>query len=142
MPIEKPACYSRWKFHPLTTAQKREGEELRSRFMETLRNSEKHAAAAPDITLEFRRASLTLSPAERQAGVYHRYRDGRPFFRIKVAVRDETDASRKVIHGLIGNMRCDKTIRDRPFAIEFDTRAPLASDVASQMCEALLNPRF
>ncbi|MBU0858374.1 MAG: hypothetical protein KJ667_00400, partial [Alphaproteobacteria bacterium] len=95
------------------------------------------SAAADDLTFEFRRASVVLSPAEKAAGVYHRHRDGKPFVRIRLAVREETPESRAVIHRMINSLGLDKTIGTAPFSVEFDVREKLDTAVAARMINAL-----
>lgn len=136
MAIKKPDYYSQWKFWPMSTADREAAVSLRAAFLDAVRASDR-PGAADDLVIEFRRASVKLTAQERADGVYHRYRDGRPFTRVRVAVINETPDSARIIHRLITNMRCDKTIKVNPFGVEFDTREKIDGDLKRQMIAAL-----
>lgn len=137
MTIRKPN-YERWKFMPMTNAQKQDAQDLRIMFHAALSAMEYSPQTVDNLTIEFRRASVTLTPQERKDGAYHRYRDGKPFTRVRVAVKEETKETAGVIHALINNLHVDKWIKTAPFAIEFDTREKLSEDMFDKMYAAIM----
>lgn len=137
MPIEKPN-YERWKRWPMTAAQRADAADLRSLFHAALLAMEFQPETARNITVEFQRASVVLTPRERKDGAYHRLRGGVPFMRLKIAVVDETPETRTAIHALINNLRFDKWIRVNPFAVEFDTRENLSGQTFDHLFAAVL----
>jgi len=137
MTIQKPN-YKNWKFLPLTNEQRRDAQDLRTMFHSALSAIEYPPKTVDNLTIEFRRACLTLTPQERKDGAYHRYRDGKPFIRVRIAVKEETKETAGVIHALINNLRVDKWIKTEPFAIEFDTRESLPGEVFDRIYSAVL----
>ena len=137
MTIQKPN-YQRWKFLPMTNAQRQDAQDLRIMFHAALSAMEYAPKTVDNLTIEFRRACVTLTPQERKDGAYHRFRDGRPFMRVRVAVKEETKETAGVIHALINNLRVDKWIKTEPFAIEFDTREPLAEETFDKIYAAIM----
>lgn len=137
MTIGKPN-YERWKFLPMTNEQKQDAQDLRILFHAALVAMEFSPRAVDNLTIEFRRACVTLTPQERTNGAYHRYRDGKPFTRVRVAVKEETKEAAGVIHGLINNLRVDKWIKTEPFAIEFDTREKLSEEMFDSIYAAIM----
>jgi hypothetical protein len=137
MTIRKPN-YERWKFLPMTNAQKQDAQDLRIMFHAALSAMEFTPKTVDNLTIEFRRACVTLTPQERKDGAYHRYRDGKPFMRVRVAVKEETKETAGVVHALINNLRVDKWIKTEPFAIEFDTREKLSEEMFDSLYAAIM----
>ena len=137
MPISKPDRMSKWKFHRLTAEEKTAIHDMKMLFNAAARGLEFSQDALNNLEIEVVKASVKLTKEELADGVFHRFRDGQPFYRIRVAAKQETDETRKIVGVLINWYPADKWIKAKPkYGIEFDVREYLR-DVAFKMAAAM-----
>lgn len=82
--------YGGWKYIPMDAEESMQAMIVQILVAKQLKDAGYPASVVENLTVTFKKATLTISPEEARSGAWHGLADGQPFMRMEIAAKGKT----------------------------------------------------
>ena len=88
--MENNTGYAGWKFIEMDDSEQRQAKTVQERVKKALEDNGYPASVIENLSVTFKKATLTISDDEARSGAGHNLADGQPFMRMEIAAKGKT----------------------------------------------------
>ena len=88
--MDNDTGYAGWKFIEMEEAEARQAKTVQSRVTKALEDNGYPASVIENLSVTFKKSTLTISGEEAFSGAWHSLADGQPFMRMEIAAKGKT----------------------------------------------------